>query len=348
MINLGKKSRTKYRLRQNMTEMKKIVLDPVMLVTILAILLFLIIFIIYPLFSILRGSFQGGDGFTLQSYFKIFGTRSFRRSLKNTLVLSTTVGILSVVIGFVFAYAQVYLKSHFKGLFNFIAIMPIVSPPFVLALSAITLFGQSGLITNKLLGIENFNVFGFKGLVIVQTMTFFPVAYMSLAGQLAQIDPSIEDAARNMGASRAKTFFTVTLPLMAPGIVNAFLVAFIEVIADFSNPMLIGGDYSTLATSIYMQAIGNYDMSGGSAMAVVLLVITLLLFFVSNYVVQRKSFVTVTGKSAKERIRIDEKKIVWPIDIFCLLVVLFVVLLYAFVPLGGLFKVMGYDYKLIR
>lgn len=326
--------------------MKKIMHDPVLLITILLILLFLLIFIVYPLFSILRGSFVGKDSFTMHAYAKVMKSRSFRRSLTNTLVLGSVVGVLSVAIGFVFAYAEVYLKSHFKKLFSFIAIMPIVSPPFVLALSAITLFGQSGIITKHLLGIQDFNIFGFKGLVIVQTMTFFPVAYMSLVGQLNKIDPSIEDAARNMGASRFETFMTVTLPLMAPGLANAFLVAFIEVVADFSNPMLIGGDYSTLATSIYMQAVGNYDTSGGSAMAVILLIISLALFLFSKYYIERRSYVTVTGKSAKERMLVTDKSVVWPVDIFCLVITAIVVMFYAFVPLGGLFKVLGYDYSI--
>lgn len=319
--------------------------DPVLTLTILAVLLFLLIFIIYPLFSVLKGSVVVEDGLSLRSYAKIFSNKSFLRSLRNTLVLGATVGASSVIIGFIFAYAKVYLKSHFSRLFGFASIMPMVSPPFVLALSAITLFGQSGLITKQLLGISNFNVFGFKGLVIVQTMTFFPVAYMSLVGQLQQIDPSLEDAARNIGASRWQVFRSVTLPLMLPGIMNAFLVAFIEVVADFSNPMLIGGNYSTLATSIYMQAIGNYDNAGGSAMSVVLLAISLSIFLFSKFYIERRSYITVTGKPAKIREPITNGKIVWPMDIFCLLVTLLVILFYAFVPLSGLFKVVGYDYS---
>ena len=325
---------------------RKMLRDPILSLTILVVLLFLLIFIIYPLFSVLKGSVVGNEGFTFHSYIKIFGNRSFRKSLLNTIVLGTMVGILSVSIGFIFAYAKVYLKSHFSKLFGFISVMPMVSPPFVLALSAITLFGQSGLITKQLLGITDFNVFGFKGLVIVQTMTFFPVAYMSLVGQLQQIDPSLEDAAHNMGASRGHVFRTVTLPLMMPGIANAFLVAFIEVVADFSNPMLIGGNYSTLATSIYMQAVGNYDNAGGSAMSVVLLIISLTIFLFSKFYIERRSYITVTGKSAKVRTLIENKAMVWPTDIFCLLVTLLVILFYAFVPLSGLFKVVGYDYTL--
>ena len=127
--------------------------------------------------------------------------------------------------------------------------LPVVSPPFVLSLSMIMLFGKAGIITRFLLGIYDNSVYGYWGIVIVQTLTFFPVCYMMLKGLLKNIDPSLEEAARDMGASRFKVFTSVTLPLMLPGLGNAFLVTFIESIADFANPMIIGGSYDTLATT---------------------------------------------------------------------------------------------------
>lgn len=144
--------------------------------------------------------------------------------------------------------------------------LPVVSPPFVLSLSMIMLFGKSGIITRFLLGIYDNSVYGFWGIAVVQTLTFFPVCYMMLKGLLKNIDPSLEEAARDMGASRWKVFTSVTLPLMLPGLGNAFLVTFIESIADFANPMLIGGSYDTLATTIYLQITGSYDKPGAAAM----------------------------------------------------------------------------------
>ena len=120
----------------------------------------------------------------------------------------------------------------------------------------IMLFGKAGIITRFLLGIYDNSVYGFWGIVIVQTLTFFPVCYMMLKGLLKNIDPSLEEAARDMGASRWKVFTSVTLPLMLPGLGNAFLVTFIESVADFANPMMIGGSYDTLATTIYLQVTG--------------------------------------------------------------------------------------------
>ncbi|WP_207650355.1 ABC transporter permease [Clostridium intestinale] len=332
-------------MKHEINDMKKIWRDPMLLTTIIFLIITLSIFIIYPLYSVLKVSFIENQGFSMNAYLKVLRDIDFRKTFLNTLLLGTTVGILATLIGFIFAYADAYMRSHFKRLFKIVSILPVISPPFVLALSAIMLFGQFGLVTRQLLGITNFNIYGFKGVVMVQTMTFFPVAYLLLIGLLNRIDPSLEEAARNMGASRWKTFRTVTLPLMLPGLANAFLLTFIEVVADFSNPMVIGGNFSTLATKIYMQAIGNYDMAGGAAIAVVLLCLSILLFVVEKFWLEKKSYVTVTGKASRERDLIKENHIVWPIDIFCLLVSIFVFSFYLLIPLGGFFKVMGIDYS---
>lgn len=334
------------RFKNSRDNMKRIWRDPALAITIIFVALALLVFIIYPLFSILKESFIGKSGPTFSSYGKTFQNNVFQQTLRNTLVLGFVVGGLSTIIGFVFAYADSYIRSHFKKLFNIVSILPIVSPPFVLALSAIMLFGQRGIITLRLLHIEDSNIYGFKGLIMVQVMTFFPVAYLLLTGLLKQIDPSMEEAARNMGASRWRTFATVTLPLMAPGIANAFLVTFIETVADFSNPMVIGGNYSTLATQIYMQAIGNYDMQGGTTVAVILLMLSLLLFVVEKYWIERKSYITVTGKAPRERSLIEDRGIVYPIDIFCLMIAIFVLSFYVLIPIGAFFKVWGVNYSL--
>ncbi len=335
-------SRTKTYLK----DMAKIFRDPILLITIIIVIIILLTFIIYPLFSVLNKSFIRDGRFTLDSYIRIFNTFEFRITLKNTLVLGFVVGTLSTIIGFIFAYANVYLDTGLRKLFDMVSILPIVSPPFVLGLSAILLFGQQGIITKRLLGIQNANIYGFKGLVMVQVMTFFPVAYLVLRGLLLNMDPALEEASRNMGASTFQTFLRVTLPLMTPGVANAFLLTFIETVADFANPMLIGGNYSTLATHIYMQAIGNYDMEGGATIAVILLSLSILLFVIEKYFVEKRSYITVTGKSPKKRSLITEQKIVLPIKIICISVTVFVMSFYILVPIGALFKTWGMDFSL--
>jgi len=124
------------------------------------------------------------------------------------------------IIGFIFAYAHAYIKLPFKKLFNLIAILPLISPPFALAMSFIMLFGQQGFRQQGNSRYSNSNVYGFRGLATVQILTFFPVAYLVLVGLLKQIDPSMEEAARNLGATRWQTFRTILLPLLKPGIAN--------------------------------------------------------------------------------------------------------------------------------
>ena len=232
------------------------------------------------------------------------------------------------------------------GIFKVVSMLPVVSPPFVLSLSLIMLFGKSGIITRYLLGIYDNSVYGFWGIAIVQTLTFFPVCYMMFRGLLKNIDPSLEEAARDMGASRWKVFMTVTLPLILPGIGNAFLVTFIESIADFANPMIIGGSYDTLATTIYLQITGAYDKNGAAAMAVVLLFITLVMFVVQKYYLERKSTATLSGKASRERMLITDKSVTRPLTILCSALAIFVILMYVCIPFGALFRTWGYDFHL--
>ena len=328
---------------------KKFYADPIMVTTIVVLIVFLTLFILYPLAILLVDSFVSGDGFTLNVFQRILALPSFRKAITNTLKVGFLVGILSAAIGLLFAYVEEYVQLKTKileGLFKVISLLPVVSPPFVLSLSMIMLFGKAGIITRYLLGIYENNVYGFWGITIVQTLTFFPVCYMMMKGLLRNIDPSLEEAARDMGASRFKVFMTVTFPLILPGLGNAFLVTFIESIADFANPMIIGGSYDTLATSIYLQITGAYDKQGASAMAVVLLAITLMMFIVQKYYLEAKSTATLTGKASRQRMLITDKSVTRPLTAFCLLVSLFVVLMYICVPLGALFKTWGYDFHL--
>ena len=328
---------------------KKFYADPIMVTTIAVLIAFLTLFILYPLAILLVDSFLTEEGVTLNVFRRIMAMSNFRRAITNTLKVGFLVGIASSLIGLLFAYVEVYvkLKTRFlSGLFQVVSMLPVVSPPFVLSLSMIMLFGKSGIITRYLLHIYDNSVYGFWGIAIVQTLTFFPVCYMMLKGLLKNIDPSLEEAARDMGASRFKVFQTVTLPLVLPGLGNAFLVTFIESIADFANPMIIGGSYDTLATTIYLQITGAYDKEGAAAMAVVLLCITLFMFIVQKYYLEAKSTATLSGKASRERMLIADKSVTMPLTIMCSVLALFVIMMYICVPFGALFRTWGYDFHL--
>ena len=325
---------------------KKLMADPIMVTTIVVLIAFLTLFILYPLAILLVDSFVGDGTFGFGIFRRIFAMPRFTTAITNTLKVGFLVGILSALIGLLFAYVEVYVRMgrFVGGLFKVVSTLPVVSPPFVLSLSMIMLFGKAGIITRFLLGIYDNSVYGFWGIVVVQTLTFFPVCYMMLKGLLKNIDPSLEEAARDMGASRWRVFTSVTLPLLLPGLGNAFLVTFIESIADFANPMIIGGSYDTLATTIYLQITGSYDKPGAAAMAVVLLCITLLMFAVQKYYLEAKTAATLTGKASRARMLIEDKSVKVPLTILCGLAAGFVILMYLCVPIGAFFPTWGFKF----
>ena len=327
-------------------ERKKLLADPIMVTTIVLLITFLTLFILYPLAILLVDSFVGDGGFSFSVFKRIFQIPTFKTAITNTLKVGFMVGIFATAVGLLFAYVEIYVKINkfAGGLFKVVSMLPVVSPPFVLSLSVIMLFGKSGIITRYLFGIYDNSVYGFWGIVVVQSLTFFPVCYMMFRGLLKNIDPSLEEAARDMGASRMKVFTSVTLPLLLPGIGNAFLVTFIESIADFANPMIIGGSYDTLATTIYLQITGAYDKAGASAMAVVLLCITLAMFMLQKYVLEKKSTATLTGKASRGRMLIEDKSVRIPLTAICSLGAPFVIMMYICVPIGAMFPTWGYKF----
>ena len=332
-------------LKTNNADWQKVVRDPILLGAVSVVILSLIIFIVWPLFEVLQEGFFTLDGrFTLQYYEEVFRQSEKIKVFSNTIGLGLFVSVISTAIGFLFAYADAFVRLRGKKIFNLLAILPIVSPPFALAMSFIMLFGQRGFVTNRLLGIPDANVYGFFGLAIVQVLTFFPVAYLVLAGLMRQIDPAYEEAARNLGATRFATFKTILLPLLLPGIANSFLLVFIQSVADFGNAMVIGGNFTTLAVKTYLQAMGNYDIKGGTALATVLLTISVLMFVVQKYWLGGRSYVTVTGKPSRQRELVDSRAERLLVGVPCLFISAFIFILYILIPVGSFVKLWGIDY----
>lgn len=320
-------------------------LEPAVLAAILLVAGALWLFIVNPLFQVLKQSVMTPEGISFQAYWAVVSSPRIVRIFGNTLLLCTTVSLIATAIGFLFAYAIAYVKIPLKGLFKALAILPVVSPPFMVSLSAILLFGRMGLITRTLLGMQDANIYGFGGLVLVMVLSEFPVTFLTLIGLLQNIDVSLEEAARNCGASRWEVFRTVTLPLLLPGLANAFLLVFIQALADFGNPMVIGGNFMVLAVQIYQQAIGGYDLQGGAAVAVLLLFITVAVFTIQRYWLAGRSYVTVTGKPARERAQIEDPRVVWPLFTVLSLITLVVISMYALIPINAFIRLWGIDWS---
>jgi len=323
-----------------------LVRDPVLLLLVLLVFTGLVLFILYPLYKIFAYSLTNSQGrLDLSAAIQVLTSRSYFKTFGNSLLLGATTAVLATLIGYVFAYAMTRTAIPFKGFFKTIATIPIISPPFILSLSMIFLFGRNGLITRRLLGIEDFNVYGMHSLVVVQTISFFPIAYLTLTGTLSKLNPAVEDAALNLGASRARIFRTVTLPLSVPGILSSILLVFIQSMEDFSNPAVISGNFSTLAVEAYRTITGMYDMRGGSLMALFLLMPTLIAFILQKYWLAGKSFVTVTGKPTTSHQQSRDPRLVWPLFGFCALVSFVILLFYGTVLVGAFVKIWGINFS---
>ncbi len=332
--------------RLNKGSFHQLTSDPALLIGVIFILASLVLFIVYPLYSAAKLSLSQDDVFSLNQYKYIFTHSFYRKSIMNSIMLGASVATLATFVGFIFAYAIAKGKIKGRGFFQYMAILPIISPPFMFALSVILLFGRNGLITAKLLHLETGGVYGLKGLIIVQVITMYPIAYMTLVGILQGIDPDLETCAMNLGAKRLKTFFTVTLPLALPGIFASWLLVFVGSLTDFGNPIIIGGEFDVLSVRAYMEFTGMGNLPRGAALAMLLLVPTVGVFFIQKYIIKNKAYVTITGKSSRRGSTSVTSAANKGLFIFVLAVTLFVMMFYVTIISGSFIKLWGVNWSL--
>ena len=331
-------------MKRFLNDLKLISREPVILIVILLLMAALVLFIIYPLCRVISMSFITEGKFSLAALQEIFTSRYMHQALLNSLLMGGTASILGVLAGFLFAFSINRTDMPLKKFFHRIAFIPIISPPFVAALAVIMLLGNNGLITWNLLGLKNFSIFGFTGLLFAQVITFFPVAYLMLNGVLASANPVLEEAALNLGASRGNVFRKVTVPLALPGIAAALLILFVEILADFGNPMILAGSqFPVLSVQSYLQITGMGNLPGGSALALVLLVPSLILYVLQKYWLAGKQYITVSGKPAGSRSGIVSPLMKWMLFGLCLLVSSIIIMFYAVILWGALARVWGSD-----
>ncbi|MBL8363367.1 MAG: iron ABC transporter permease [Rubrivivax sp.] len=223
------------------------------------------------------------------------------RAFGNSLWLATSVGVLGTALGFLFAFtaARAKLSPRAMAAIDACVLLPLVSPPFTTAIAIIFSFGPRGLITYELLGIKGSGVYGYWSTMLAETVTFFPIAYLTLKPMMQGIDSNIEGMAQSLGATRWQVFRTVTLPLARPGLANAFLLLFAASLADFATPLILAGNtFPVLPTQAYLQITGMFDLRGGAALSLLLLLPALAVFVLQRRWVARGAYVTVTGKGA--------------------------------------------------
>jgi iron(III) transport system permease protein len=320
--------------------------NPILLATILAVSALLVVFVIYPIVKVVLVSLKPKGEWSLDTYRYLLSQWWLRQTFRNSILLGVIVATLGTTVGFTFAYALNRGDIPQKRFFRLMAQLPIISPPFMFCLSVILLLGRNGVITKQLLGLRTFDIYGLKGLVLVQTMGMFPVAFMVLDGVLQAINPDLEEGALNLGASKARVFWTVTVPLCTPGIASSWLLVFVTSLADFANPMVISGKFDVLSVQAYFQFTGMYNMPRGSAVAILLLIPAMLAFVIERYWVSRRSYVTVTGKPTTYRIIGPSEATKRVLTAVCSVISGVILLFYVTVVAGAFVKLWGVDWTL--
>jgi iron(III) transport system permease protein len=219
----------------------------------------------------------------------------------NSVILGTIVGCGSTLLGLVLALAAQRGGQRYAGAYRLLSVLPIVTPPFVIALALVVLFGRTGLVTgwlDTLFGIPRSRwIYGLPGVALAQLLSFTPIAFMILYGALSAVSPSLEEAAQTLRASRLRVFGTVTWPLLRPALANAFLLGFVESLADFANPIVLAANFEVLSIKIFFAVAGaQHDPARAASLAAVLLAFTLLAFWGQQRWLGRASYVSVSGK----------------------------------------------------
>ena len=299
----------------------------------------LLLMVVFPLLNILT---RASEGTGREVFANIFESAVTRKIIINTIVLGVVVASIGTIIGFFLAFAQVKLNFRGKKLLHIIALVPLITPPFAFATAVISLFGRSGIITRDILGLTP-TLYGLPGLTIVLSCSFFPVAYMSILGMMRNLDPALDEASASMGASKLRTFFKVTFPMLIPGFASSFLLLFVEASADLANPLVIGGDFTVLSSRAYIAINGEYDVAAGSAYSLILLIPGLIVFLVQRYWGERKSVVSVTGKPTGTPTFVESRIAKFFLLVIPVFIAAFIVLIYATVIFGSFAKFLGVD-----
>ncbi len=319
--------------------------DPVLLGLVVVIMASVAIFVLWPLLEVLFASLRIGGEWSTANYELIATRRLYRNALVNSLQVAATVGVVGTLLGYVMAFVLTRTNVPFKRPLHLAMMLPIISPPFVGAVSILFLFGFNGLVTRQLLDLQDFNIYGRGGVIFSQIFTFAPLAYLSLRGVLQSISPTLEDAAFNIGASKWQAFWRVTVPLSLPGVFSAFLVVFIESISDFGNPLVLAGaTFPMLAPQAYLEITGSFNLGRGAMLATILLLPSMTAFAIQRYWVSRRQYVTVTGKPTSSTTKLVSPAAKWSLYGVVVAFAALVTAFYAVIVMGAFTRVWGFDY----
>jgi iron(III) transport system permease protein len=319
------------------------------------------LFVFFPILTMLASAGQDNTGAWAPSLFvdkllsaSIWGAGCIAGGVScgvawNTIFLAIVVGAGATALGLAFALLTVRTGFRYKRLLRVLTILPIITPPFVIGLAIILLFGRAGAFTALLSDWFDIPrsrwIYGLPGVLLAQLLAFAPIAFMVLIGVVQGVAPSLEEASETLGATRWTSFRRVTWPLIRPGVANAFLLSFVESMADFGNPLVLGGNYEVLSTKVFFAVVGaSHDPGQAAVLAIVLLAFTLGAFYAQHRWLGRRAYTTVTGKGDSGvplplpdgvRATCYAVAILWTV---------LTLAIYATIFLGGFVRALGRDY----
>ncbi|VEC87655.1 binding-protein-dependent transport system inner membrane protein [Raoultella ornithinolytica] len=310
------------------------------------------VFIVWPSIAIFIPMFTNDAGeFAPLAFMAVLSQAHIVQVILNSIALSIAVGIGCTFFGLVLAIYTTRIARRSAVIGRIFSILPIVTPPFVVGLGVTLMMGRSGYVTEFMVewfGLTNTNwLYGFTGIWLAQVLAFTPMAFMILDGAIKTIHPSLEEASYTLRASRWQTFNGVFVPLLKPALANAFLIVIVQSLADFSNPLVLGGNFDVLATQIYFYITGSQlDYQAASTLGAFLLLFSLLVFCIQYMWIGKRSYVTVSGKSYRGDVQPLPVTLVWSVIAILAVWVAFNALLYGSIFYGSFTVNWGVDYTL--
>ena len=320
------------------------------------------IFVFFPIAKMLTAAFiTDGGGYSLSVFAsKFFDDRLWGLGCLsggrcgvawNSLFLAVLVGLITTTLGLIFALVVTRSGFRYKRALRALTVLPIITPPFVIGLALILLFGLSGAVTtffSDAFGIQPTRwLYGLPGVLIAQILAFTPIAFLVLIGVVEGVSPSMEEAAQTLRASKWQVFKTVSLPLIRPGLANAFLLGFIESMADFGNPLVLGGNFDVLSTEIFFAIVGaQYDQGKAAVLAMVLLCFTLGAFYAQRFWLGKKSYTTVSGKGDSGMHPHMPRALSIPVLALAMIWAAFTMVVYAMIFYGSVVELWGVNNSL--
>ncbi|MGF1762784.1 ABC transporter permease [Aliivibrio kagoshimensis] len=309
-------------------------------------------FILFPSIAIFVPMFQDDAGnFVLWQFVEILSRSHIIQIIMNSIMLGTSVGIAATFFGLVFAIYTTRIAKRSAFIARIFSILPIVTPPFVVGLGVTLMLGRSGYVTELMVdwfGLQHTNwLYGFTGIWMAQVLAFSPMSFMIIDGAMKSLHPSLEEASYTLRANRYQTFFQIVMPLLKPALANSFLIIFVQSLADFSNPLVLGGSFDVLATQIYFYIAGaQLDYASASTLGAVLLLFSLAIFVVQYVWIGKRSYVTISGKAYRGDVQPLPTSLKHSVSALLYFWMGFNILLYGSIVFGSFTVNWGVDYSL--